>query len=102
MWNFVSSSNLFTYKLSVVLHSPDHLAAVLGTLVGGHTDALLHLQPGVGGLWERGDWSSLDLVRLKDRADSGCDHQDLLSAGLDLNIKYTKTIINTKISMNSF
>ena len=34
---------MFTYKLSVVLHSPDHLATVLGTPVGGHTDALLHL-----------------------------------------------------------
>ena len=38
--------NRVYYAVSVVLHSPDHLATVLGTLVGGHTDALLHLQPG--------------------------------------------------------
>ena len=68
----------------------------------GRREHLLHLQPGLGGLRERGDWSSLDLLRLKDRADSVSDHQELLSAGQDLTIKYTKTIINTKISMNSF
>ena len=69
----------------------------------GRREHLRHLQPGLGGLWDRGDWdwawlSSLDLLRLKDRADSGADHQDLLSAGLGLIVKYTKTIIKTRKS----
>ena len=77
----------------------------------GRREHLRHLHPGLGGLWE--SWqdsslpgtNSLDLLLLKERerADSESDHQDkLLDNILTIIGKSIKTNNKQKLSMNSF